>query len=239
MIGLGTIINVLAIVIGGFLGILLKKAMPERVQNTILSANGLCVIFIGIAGTIEKMFTVKDGALVSTSSMMMILCFVVGSLVGELIDIEGKLELFGEWLKKTTKSEKDTQFLDGFLTASLTVCIGAMAVVGSIQDGISGDYSLLFAKAVLDFIIVMVMASSMGKGCIFSAIPVGVFQGLITILAGFIKPVMTPQALTNLSLTGSMLIFCVGVNLVFGKKFKVANMLPTIVFAVIWAFLPI
>lgn len=121
------------------------------------------------------------------------------------------------------------------MTASLTVCIGAMAVVGSIQDGISGDYSVLAAKAVLDLIIILVMTAAMGKGCIFSAIPVFLFQGTITLLSRFIEPVMTSAALSNLSLTGNILIFCVGVNLVWGKKIKVANLLPTIVIAVVWA----
>jgi uncharacterized membrane protein YqgA involved in biofilm formation len=114
-----------------------------------------------------------------------------------------------------------------------------MAVVGSIQDGISGDYSVLMAKAVLDLIIIMVMTASMGKGCIFSAIPVGLFQGSITLLAQLAEPLMTETAMNNLSLTGSMLIFCVGVNLVWGKMIKVANLLPAIFVAVAWAFLPI
>ena len=127
--------------------------------------------------------------------------------------------------------------MDAFVTASLTVCIGAMAIVGSIQDGILGDYSILAAKAVLDRIIILVMTCSMGKGCIFSAIPVAVFQGSITALAGLIRPLMTEAALGNLSMIGSILIFCVGVNLVWGKKLKVANMLPAVVFAVAAAFL--
>lgn len=125
--------------------------------------------------------------------------------------------------------------VDGFVTASLTVCIGAMAVVGAIKDGLTGDYSILAAKAVLDFIIIVIMTASLGKGCIFSAIPVAVFQGAITLLAKLIEPIMTETALSYLSMTGSMLIFCVGVNLLWGKKIKVANLLPTIVFAVIWA----
>ena len=114
-----------------------------------------------------------------------------------------------------------------------------MAVVGAIQDGILGDYSILAAKAVLDLIIILVMTASMGKGCIFSAVPVALFQGTITFLAQFIEPIMTEQALSNLSLTGSILIFCVGVNLVWGKMIKVANLLPVIFLAVGWAFLPL
>ena len=113
-----------------------------------------------------------------------------------------------------------------------------MAVVGSITDGITGDYSILAAKAILDLIIIMIMTASMGKGCIFSAIPVGLFQGSITLLARLVEPLMTEQALANMSLTGSMLIFCVGVNLIWGKKIKVANLLPAIFLAVAWTYLP-
>lgn len=109
-----------------------------------------------------------------------------------------------------------------------------MAVVGSIQDGIYGDCSILAAKAALDLIIVLVMTASMGKGCLFSAIPVGIFQGSVTFLSGLIEPFMTETALNNLSLTGSMLIFCVGVNLIWGKKIDVANMLPTLLISMMW-----
>lgn len=129
--------------------------------------------------------------------------------------------------------------MDAFFTASLIVCIGAMAIVGSIQDGIAGDYSILATKAILDLIIIMVMTCSMGRGCVFSAIPVAMIQGSITALAGLVKPLMTDAALANLSLVGTVLIFCVGINLVWGKKIRVANLLPAVVVAVIAAFLPI
>jgi uncharacterized membrane protein YqgA involved in biofilm formation len=125
------------------------------------------------------------------------------------------------------------------VTASLTVCIGAMAIVGSIQDGISGDWSTLGAKAILDFIIVMVMTSSLGKGCVFSAIPVLIWEGSLTLLATTIKPLMTELTMSYLSLVGSVLIFCVGLNLVWGKKVRVANLLPAVVLAVVAAFLSI
>ncbi|MDD3369697.1 MAG: DUF554 domain-containing protein [Lachnospiraceae bacterium] len=238
MIGLGTIINVAAIVFGGIFGLVFGKVLSGRVQSTMITTLGVCTIFIGISGALQQMYTVNGGKIEAGGTMMMIGSFVFGSLVGEWLNLEDKMEQFGSWLKIKTKSDKDTGFIDGFVTTSLTVCIGAMAVVGAIQDGIYGDYSLLTAKAVLDLILVAVMTSTMGKGCIFSAIPVAVFQGSVTFLAIFIEPLMTPQALSNLSLTGSMLIFCVGANLVFGKRIKVANMLPTIVFAVAWAFLP-
>jgi putative membrane protein len=170
--------------------------------------------------------------------MTLIASLVLGALIGEIINIEAAMERFGAWLRKVSRSEGDGGFVGGFVNASLTVCVGAMAVVGSIQDGILGDHSTLFAKAVLDLIIVMVMTAASGKGCIFSAIPVAIFQGTITALSKLLEPVMTQHALDNLSLVGSVMIFCVGVNLVWGKKFRVANMLPGLVLAVVCAFLP-
>lgn len=236
MIGLGTIINTVAIILGGVAGGLFGKRLTERYQDTLMKACGLCVIFLGIAGALEKMFTVQNGSIVSGGTMMMIASFAIGSLVGEWINIEHHMNRFGEWLKVKSGNSKDKIFVDAFVTSSLTVCVGAMAIVGSIQDGILGDYNTLLMKAILDFVIICVMTASMGKGCAFSAIPVALFQGSITLLARGIEPIMTEPALNNLSLVGSMLIFCVGVNLVWEKKFKVANMLPAIVVAVIWAF---
>lgn len=236
MIGLGTIINTAAIILGGIAGGLFGKRLTERYQDTLMKASGLCVIFLGIAGALEKMFTVQNGSIVSGGTMMMIASFAIGSLAGEWINIEHHMNRFGEWLKVKSGNSKDKIFVDAFVTASLTVCVGAMAIVGSIQDGILGDYNTLLMKAILDFVIICVMTASMGKGCAFSAIPVALFQGSITLLARGIEPIMTKPALNNLSLVGSMLIFCVGVNLVWEKKFKVANMLPAIVVAVIWAF---
>ncbi|MBQ8209557.1 MAG: DUF554 domain-containing protein [Clostridia bacterium] len=235
MTGLGTIINTLAIIAGGLIGLIFGKKIPARLQDTLMKSNGICVLFIGIAGTLQEMFTVENGKISSGGTMMMIGALSIGAVIGELLNIDGKMERFGEWLKRKTKSEKDNSFVDGFVTASLTVSIGAMAIVGSIKDGIYGDYSILTAKAILDLIIIIIMTASMGKGCIFSAIPVAVLQGSVTLLSGFIEPIMTETALSYLSLTGSMLIFCVGVNLIWGKKIRVANLLPSIVIAVIWA----
>lgn len=239
MIGLGTIINSAAIIVGGVFGLLFGKLLKERVQDTLQKANGVCVLFIGIAGAMEGMLRLSGSTLSSGRSMLIVASLALGALVGELMNIEHWVERFGEWLKIKTGNAKDKDFVNGFVTASLTVCIGAMAVVGSIKDGIEGDISILTTKAILDLIIVMVMTCSLGKGCIFSAIPVAVFQGTITVLARLIKPLMTEAASANLSLIGSVLIFCVGVNLVWGKKIKVANFLPSLVFAVAISFIPI
>lgn len=233
MFGLGTLINAAAIVAGGLFGGLFGKLLQQRHQDALSKACGVCVLFIGIAGAMEKMLTMTDGALVSGGSLLVIGCLAIGGLIGEILNIEDKIERFGCWLKEKTGNSRDARFVEGFVTASLTVCIGAMAVVGAIEDGLLGDISILVTKSVLDLIIVMVMTCSMGKGCAFSAIPVAIFQGSVTALSWLIKPLMTDLALGNLSMVGSILIFCVGVNLVWGKKIRVANLLPAIVIAVV------
>ena len=237
MIGLGTLINILGIVAGGVCGLIFGKMLKKEHQDSLGVAAGVSVLFLGIAGAMEGMLTMADGKVTSGNSMVLIISIMLGTLVGELLGIENWFTRLGEWLKMKTGNAKDGGFVDGFVTASLTVCIGAMAIMGAIEDGIMGDYSLLTAKAVLDFIIIMVMAASLGKGAVFSAVPVGLWQGAVTILARLIKPFMTELSLLYLSFVGSVLIFCVGINLVWGKKVNVANMLPAIIFAVIAAFI--
>lgn len=237
MIGLGTIINTAAVIAGGLIGLLFGSLLKEHHQKALNTTCGVSVMFIAIAGAMEGMLSISQGGIESVKSMFVVICLLLGAITGEIIDIEGWFERFGEFLKVKTGNAKDVNFVEGFLTTSFTICIGAMAVVGSIQDGLAGDYSILAIKAILDFIIVIVMTSSMGKGCIFSAIPIFVFQGLITLFATFMEGLMTEAALDNLSLIGSILIFCVGINLVWGKKVKVANLLPAIIYAVILAFI--
>ena len=220
MIGLGTIINSASIVAGGIIGLFAGKLFKSEQQESLNKACGISVIFIAIAGAME------------------VLCLALGTIIGELIVIEKGFEHFGEWLKKKTGNGEDASFVNAFVMASLTVSIGAMAIVGAIQDGLLGDYSTLAVKSVLDCIIIAVMTSSMGKGAIFSAIPVFVFEGCITLLAKLVSPVMTQTAIAYLSLIGSVLIFCIGVNLVWGKKLKVANMLPAVLLAIGAAYLP-
>lgn len=239
MFGLGTLINVAAIIAGGLFGFLFGKFLKEHHQDSLMKVCGVCVLFVGIAGALEGMLAVEGGMIKSSKSLLVIGCLAIGTLIGELLNIEGLFERFGEWLKIKTGSSKDKRFVEGFVTASLTVSIGAMAIVGAIQDALLGDISTLVTKAILDLIIIMVMTCSMGKGCIFSAIPVGILQGSVTVLAVLIKPLMTEAALANISMIGAILIFCVGLNLVWGKKVRVANMLPAIIIAVAAAFLPI
>lgn len=237
MAGLGTLINVSAIIAGSLIGLIFGSLLKERVQETLMDACGLGTLFLGIGGTISKMLTISHGSLSTTSSMMMILSLVIGGLIGELINIEAFFERFGAWLKVKSGNAKDPAFTEAFVSASLVVCIGAMAVVGAIQDGISHNPDTLIAKSVLDFIIIIVMTATLGKGCLFSFVSVGLLQGSITLLSSLIAPIMTKTALNNLSLVGSILIFCVGINLLFDqKKIRVANFLPSLIIAVIFAF---
>jgi len=238
MIGLGTIINTLAIIAGGTLGNLTGKLFKEKQQKAINKACGISVMFIAIAGAMEGMLKIENSTIVSGKAMLVVLCLALGTIIGELLGIENSFERFGEWLKRKSGNSEDKEFVNAFVTTSLTVCIGAMAIVGAIQDGIMSDYSTLAVKAVLDFIIVAVMTSSLGKGSAFSAIPVFLFEGSITLLARMVAPIMTDLAISYLSLIGSILIFCVGINLVWGKTVRVANMLPAIILAVLAAYLP-
>ena len=238
MTGIGTLINTACVAAGGIAGMTAGRFFAKQQQDSLSMACGISVLFIGIAGAMEGMLQVAltagaqsaaaggekiaaaaeeaaaaasvpwTAALTSGRSMFIVLCLALGTVIGELIGIEEFFERFGIWLRNRTGNAGDTRFVDAFVTCSLTVCIGAMAIVGAIQDGILHDYSILAVKSVLDFIIVAVMTSSMGKGCAFAAVPIFLFEGSITLLAGFIK------------------------------KVRVANMLPAVLLAVLAAYLP-
>lgn len=237
MIGFGTLLNGAGIVLGGVLGAFFGKKVSERYRESLMNACGVSVLFIGIGGAMEKMLSVTENGLASGNTMLLVLSLALGALLGELINIEHYIEKFGTWLKCKTGSESDKGFVDGFVSASFTVCIGAMAIVGAVNDGISGDYSILAAKSLLDAIIILIMTASMGKGCIFSAIPVVLLQGTVTLLARLVSTFLTDGAIFNLSLVGSVLVFCVGLNLVWGKKIRVANFLPAMILAIVAAYI--
>lgn len=239
MPGLGTIINVAAIIVAGLLGGVAGPLMTKRLQEGLNWASGVTVIFIGITGAVQGMMSVQDQRLVSGMSLYVVISIVAGTLIGEVIDIDGYVRRFGEWLKRVSGNGEDNSFVEAFVVASITVCIGAMAVVGSVEDALSGDISILCTKAVLDFVIILVMTCSMGRGSAFSAVPVGLFQGSVTLLAVLIRPFMTDAAISGLSMVGSILIFCVGTNLLLGTRIRVSNMLPAIIVAPVLAFVPV
>ena len=234
--GFGTVVNCIALVTGGLLGLTVGRFLNERFQQTLQTACAISVIFIGIGSTLTKMLRINaDGSIELLGAMMMIASLTIGAVIGEIIDLDSKFERFGVWLKIKTGNEGDNNFINGFVTASLTFCIGAMSVLGPINDALLGDCTVLYMKSVLDLTLVMVMAASLGKGCVFSSVSVGLFQGTVTVLAGLIEPLMTPAALDNISYVGNILIFCVGINLMFGNKIRVANLLPALIIAVVQA----
>lgn len=243
MAGLGTIVNAAAIIAGGLGGLLSRRFLKERYQETITKALGFAIIVMALGSTLSKMLVVTieetgngfRAVLDTQGTMMMVISLAVGALLGEILNLEHWMERFAGWLRDKTGNGEDSQFINAFVTASLTVCVGAMAIIGSIQDGISGNHDTLFAKAVLDLIIIMMMTASMGKGCIFSAIPVAALQGTVTLLARQAAPLMTEAALGNITLVGNVLILCVGVNLIWPKTIRVANTLPAIVIAALFA----
>lgn len=233
---MGTLINVIGILGGGALGMLLQKGISARFQEIIMKSVGLAVLFLGILSTVEASLVIEGGKVGSQGAMNLILSLLVGAIIGEAIDLDTKAERFGAWLRDKSGSQGDTRFIDGFVAASLTVTVGAMAVVGPLKEGMTGDVSILISKAILDAIIVFVMASMMGKGTLFSVIPMGLFQGSVFLLSQWVKPIMTEAAISSLSIVGGALIFCVGVNLMFDQKIKVANLLPAVFVAIALSF---
>ena len=239
MYGLGTIINTAAIVAGGAGGALFGRFLKENVQDSLTKCCGVSTLFIAVTGALEQMLSVENGAIVSHGAMLVIGCLTIGAVIGELLDLEGAFERFGAWLKQKTGNAKDKRFVDAFVTASLTVCIGAMAIVGSIEDGITGDYSILATKSVLDFIIIMVMSCSMGRGAVFSAIPVAGIAGKHHGFGGPPAACHDSGCPCKPALGGKGAVFRRCHNSGLGQRGESPNLLPAIVIAVIAAFLPI
>lgn len=228
MIGVGTLINTAAVIVGGLIGLLLKNGLKEDLQKSLQKACGIATIFIGASGTLGKMFVIRDGDIETKGSMLLIFSLVIGIAIGELLRLESRMDNLGEKIKRLVHRENDNRFVDSFVNVSLIICVGAMAIVGSIQDGMSGDYSMLAAKSVLDFVIVMVFASSGGVGSVFAAIPLFLYQGAITLAAAVGGSFISETIINDLSFVGSALIFCVGLNLAVGKKIPVGNLLPAL-----------
>ncbi len=234
MFGLGTIINTAAVIAGGILGLLVRNGLKEQLQKGLMQACGVASMFIGVAGVLSKMLVVHNNVIETQGTFMLIISLVLGTAIGELLRLEDKMDVLGEKIKRAVKRDNDSNFVEGFVNVSLIICVGAMAIVGSIEDGISGNYSMLAAKAVLDGVIALVFASTYGLGAVCSAIPLFLYQGSITLFARFFGDFASNQLVSNLSFVGSALIFCVGINIAFGKKFKVGNMLPAIFIPIIY-----
>lgn len=234
MAGMGTMVNMIAVIAGGAVGLFLKGGLPQRFEKTIMQALGMSTIFIGIGGALQGIFTINDGGLETGRTMIMIISLATGGLIGEILNIERRLEKFGETLQKVVGVSGENKFVEGFVTTALVTCVGAMAIIGSLNDGLKGDPSMLYAKSILDGIIAIIFSSTLGIGVLFASLPLGVYQGAITISAKYIEPFLSNELITNMSFIGSVLIFGIGINLLFGKKIKVGNMLPAILIPAIY-----
>ena len=234
MHGLGTLINVAAILLGGFIGLFLKKGLSQKLIDSVMKAIGVAVMFVGISGALTGLLKITDGEIQTSGTMLMIISLILGTFIGELLKIEDRLESVGEKLKTAVKSKDGGNFVEGFVTTTLIFCVGAMAIVGSLEDGLTGNFTTLAAKSILDGIMALIVASTMGVGVLFSAIPVFLYQGAITLLSEFISPILSDSLVLNLSYIGSALIFAIGVNQVFGKKIKTGNMLPALLIPIIY-----
>mgnify|MGYP002553946546 FL=1 len=215
---LGVLVNVGTVLIGSLVGLFLKRGIPERVTEALMVGIGLCTVFIGISGALQ-----------GENTLVLILSMAIGTVIGTLLDIDKQLNRLAAYVEKRFK-QKDGQVTvaEGFVTASLLFCVGAMTIVGSLQAGLTGDCEMLFTKATLDLISSCVLAASLGIGVLLADIFVLVFQGGIVLLAGFVAPFLTDYAIAEMTCAGSVLIIALGLNLIGVTKIKVANYLPVI-----------
>ena len=231
MIGIGTIINVLTIIAGSTVGMIAQKGIPETMQKAVMKVLGIAVMFIGLSGTLAEMLVVTADGISTQGTMLMIISLVLGTIAGELLRIEDRLESLGDKLKglRIFRNASAT-FTEGFVTATLVVSVGAMAIIGSFNDGLGLGAEVLITKSILDFVSTMIFASTLGVGVLCSSIPMGIYQGLLTVLAQFLKPLFDgTNIVSDLSLVGSVLIFAIGINLFASKSIKVGNMLPALI----------
>lgn len=219
---LGTIINTIAVIIGAFIGIGLKKGLPEKMADTLMKGLGLCTLFLGISGS-----------LCGENSLILIISIVIGTLIGEAIDLEDKVNKLGQWVEKKfggqeSDTKKKTSIAEGFVTASLLFCVGAMTIVGSLQSGLSGNHEMLFNKSVLDFVAAIIFASSLGIGVAFAAAFVFVYQGTITVMAQWIAPFLNDIVINEMTCVGSVIIIGLALNMLNITKLRVMNYVPAI-----------
>ena len=215
----GTLVNVAVIVVGSLSGLLLKIGLPERVSGALSTAVGLCVLYIGI-----------DGCLAGENMLVAVLSMAIGAVIGELLDLDGKLNRLGEAVQNRFAKGKrfESTIAQSFVSASLLFCVGAMAIVGSLQSGISGDHSTLYVKSILDGISSIVFATTLGGGVILSIIPLFIYQGGIALLAQFVAPYLSEAVIADMTCVGSLLIVALSLNLLKITKVKVANLLPAV-----------
>ena len=221
---LGTIVNTIAVIIGAAIGILVKKGIPERLSDTMMKGIGLCTLFLGISGSLK-----------GENSLILIISMVIGALIGEGIDLDAKLNRFGSWIESKFKNKdgEKISIAEGFVSASLLFCVGAMTIVGSLQSGLQGNHEMLFNKSMLDFVSSIIFASAMGVGVMLSAAFVFVYQGAITLAAQWVAPFLTDTIIAEMTCVGSVIIIGIALNLLGITKLKVMNYVPAIFIPII------
>ncbi|KNY28096.1 DUF554 domain-containing protein [Pseudobacteroides cellulosolvens] len=218
---IGVIVNTAAVIIGSLIGLMLKKGIPKKFTDAVMLGIGLCTIYIGISGTLK-----------GKNTLILIISIVIGAILGTWMDIDKRINTMGDWIGQKFKSSSGSvSVAEGFVTASLLFCIGALTIVGSLNAGLSGDNEMLFTKSVLDFISSTMLCVSLGIGVLFSAFFVLVFQGSIVLLAQFLQPILNDSAIAEITCTGSLMIIALGLNIIGLTKIKVANYLPGIIVA--------
>lgn len=223
---LGVLVNALAILAGGSVGLLAKKGIPEKITNAIMTAIALCVLYIGVSGMLK-----------GENTLVLIVSMVLGTAVGTLLDLDGRIERLGGRIERRfQRGGKRTPIAEGFVTASLLFCVGAMAILGSFNAGLKQDYELLFTKSLLDGISSCMLSVSLGLGVLFSS--VFVYQGLLALLAHVIAPLLSDAAIAEITCCGSVMILAIGLNMLHLTKIKTADLLPAVLFAPVltWAF---
>lgn len=219
----GTLVNFIAIILGSLLGIIFKKKINQEIGYSLYKVLGLCVIYLGIAGLVKV-----------ENSLAIILSMALGTLIGEYIGIEDKLEVLSGKIEILVNKVYKGKIKDGFLTATLLFCIGSMAIIGPIESTLSNNHSTLYAKSILDGIMAVIFSSTMGFGVLLSSFSVLIYQGGISVLASFIKPIMTVETISMISGVGSIMIMGLGINMVFNTKLKISNMLPSILIPILY-----
>ncbi len=219
----GTVVNTLAILVGSLSGLILKGGIPKSYMDTVMQGIGLSVVLIGL-----------KGALQTNDILLVIFSMAIGGVIGEFFRIEDRLEQLGRWLESKFAKAGDGSFARGFVAASLLFCVGSMAIVGSLESGLTGNHQTLFAKSVLDGVSSVIFASTFGLGVLFSAFSVFLYQGMITLLASLIKPFLIPSVIAQMSAVGGLLIAAIGFNMMEFKRIRVGNILPAIAIPLIY-----
>ncbi|MCL2539755.1 MAG: DUF554 domain-containing protein [Oscillospiraceae bacterium] len=228
MPGLGTLVNVVAILVGGALGLLLKKALSERLTETVMQGLGLAVLVVGFSGVFTSSISISGSGITFENTLLMILSLALGALIGAILNIEERLESVSRKLSSVFRLRDSADFSEGFVATTLLFTVGSMAILGSLEDGINLNPDILLVKSALDLVSAMVFAGTFGAGVLLSAVSVGVYQGLITALALFLSGFLTDAVISQMTLIGSVLIVGLSFNILKLAKIKVSNLLPAI-----------